>query len=581
MPRPSATCCDAWGTWRPRRSRRALRGTRTAGSPSWKRQRRAGRIQIGGELRWIALEDAALYRDALGTVPPPGVPDALLDRVEDALPQLAARFARRRGPFSAAEFAGRYALAREHVAALLGELVGRDRLLHGAFLPGGSAPEFCDPEVLRRIRRRSLARARAEVAPVESATLARFLGGRHGIGASRAARSTELRDVVAQLEGLPVSFAELERGILPARIGAYESRLLDELGATGEVVWIGRGALGARDGRVALYRRENVALLADSPPEAELEHPLARAVLEHLEVRGASFTAELWSALAPDAPDALRDALRELVWAGLVTNDTFGPLRALTSPRRVSRRPGRGADTHGAGRWSRVSSLVEPLPSDTERLHARARMLLARYGVVSRAAAHAEGIAGGFSGLYDVYREMEDAGQLRRGHFVEGLEGVQFAQAGSVDALRATPPEIGSPQVAVLAAVDPANPYGALVPWPATPAGSVPRRAAGASVVLAEGAPLLWLDRGGRRALSFEAPSGVLARAIAGLRELLFRDRRRGPLRLREIDGVPAAESPLRPELLDAGFRLDVDGLVLERFDSGRPARPPAAAARR
>jgi ATP-dependent Lhr-like helicase len=536
---------------------------------------RAVQVKVAGERRWLAAEDAALYRDALGVRPPEGVPEAFLAPSERPVEQLLARYARHRGPFVTGAAAARFGLVPAQAEIALEALVARERLLSGDFHPHGSEREWCDPEVLRRLRRRTLALLRGEVAPVDGATLAGFLPRWHGIGAGRRGE-TCLREALEQLEGAPLSFAELERLILPARVADYDPRMLDELGALGQLVWIGCGALGERDGRIALYRRDRVALLADPPSDPEGLDTLQRALLGHLEERGASFFAELVAAAGNPSQRDLLDALWDLVWRGLVTNDTFAPLRALAvrreleAPRRRRRRQPASA---AAGRWSRVAKLAHGEVEPTRRAHARALALLERYGVVSREALSGEPIPGGFSAVYPVYRQMEESGKLRRGHFVEGLSGAQFAYAGAVDRLRAARPHAGEGEVVVLAATDPAQPYGALLPWPATrAAGAAPRRAVGASVVLVEGEPLLFVERGGQRVLTFEVsePSrdeASRARAAAALPRL-FAERRRANLRIEQIDGAPALRSPLAENFLRAGFRADYKGLVLDRYDA-------------
>jgi ATP-dependent Lhr-like helicase len=568
------------------------------------RARRAAPVRIAGVPRWIAVEDAALYRDALGCVPPPGLADALLEPVEGAVDQLLTRYARTHGPFAADTVARRFGLVPAQAEALLGVLEARGRLLGGEFRPEGRAREWCDAEMLRRIRRRTLARLRGEVAPVEARTLARFLPAWHGIGAGHTGER-RLDEALAQLEGVPLPFSDLERAILPARVRDFDPRQLDERGALGRLVWVGAGALGERDGRIALYRRERAALLlAPAAPPDDLS-PVARALLDHLGRRGASFFAELVGAAgAAGALDPEREALGalwDLVWAGLVTNDTFAPLRALAArgrqpaPAARGRRPGRhapGAALAAAGRWSLVALLADPPAEPTRRAHARALGLLDRWGIVARDAMDVEAIPGGFSAVYPVLRAMEETGKLRRGHFVEGLAGAQFAFAGAVDQLRAvrapaarvvsTPqgdagaglggasgaPRAAAPDGIVLAACDPANPFGALLPWPpARSAEARPRRAAGAAVVLVDGVAALFLDRGGRQVTSF-APAhdepGALDAAAAALHALLL-DRRRRALRIERIDGAPALESPLRDAFLRAGFRADYKGLALDR----------------
>jgi len=591
--------------------------------------RRAARLRLAGEERWVAAEDVALYRDALGAVPPPGLAAALLEEVEAPLEQLAARFARRRGPFATRAFAARYGLLPAQVEPVLKTLEAEGRLLAGGFHPHGAEPEWCDPEVLRRLRRATLARLRREVAPVETTALARFLPGWQGVreagakdlrrGGAGAGAEGALDAALDQIEGLPLSFAELEQSILPARVPGYEPRMLDERGALGRWVWIGRGALGDRDGRVALYRRERVALLAE-PPEPPADLPrLHRTVLEHLERRGACFAGEIAAALRcapgapgsePGAPNAagggagraklgtepagtdptgspeLLRALWDLAWQGLVTNDTFAPLRALGTrppgrrPRsgRAARRGAGGAEL--AGRWSLVGPLLAGEVAPTARAHARALLLLERYGVVSREVAAIETHPGGFAAVYPVLRSMEETGKARRGHFVEGLSGAQFASAGAVDRLRRARIPSDEPEVHVLAASDPACAFGFLLPWPETrhPAAR-PRRAVGCRVAVVEGEAVLFLERGARRIWSFAplAPEGAeerLARAVAALPGALLSGRQRRTLRVEEIDGEPAARSPWAELFASAGFRPGYRGLELDRHAARSAARP-------
>ena len=430
--------------------------------------------------------------------------------------------------------------------------------------------------------------------PSTPRTYARFLSAWHGIGASGGGES-RLDEALAQLEGLPLPFSDLERVILPARIPGFDPRQLDERGALGQLVWVGCGALGERDGRVALFRRERAPLLLAPPAPPDELRPVARAILEHLAQRGACFFTELLAAAGGATEREVLDALWDLVWLGLATNDTFAPLRALAL-RGERRRPGRGAPSAAAGRWSRVADLAPPAPGAgdprapgaplsaadaTRRAHARALVLLERWGVLSREATLAEEVAGGFGAVYPVLRAMEEAGKLRRGDFVDGLEGAQFAFAGAVDQLRAARAAGEAPRAAALAASDPANPFGAALPWPPLrreDAGR-PRRAAGAIVALVGGAPALFLERSARSALTFreggEGEALVLAaRALQGL----FADRRRRALRIERIDGEPALTSPLRGAFEAAGFRAEYKGLALGRFEAeaGEPARSAA-----
>ena len=525
---------------------------------------RALQVALAGEPRWIASEDAGLYRDALGTSLPSGVADAFLAPVPGAREQLALRYARTHGPFPTRALAARTGLPAAELEPILAGLAARERLRSGELDPRGREREWCDPEVLRRLRQRTLAKLRAEVAAVDAATFSRFLAGWHGIGADGAA-GARLRTAVAQLEGMPLSFAELERAILPARVPDFDLRRLDELGARGELVFVGAGAQGERDLRIALYRRERVSLLCEPPQPPDDLPALERAVLAHLERRGASFLPELLAATGGPPLRALLDALWRLVAAGLVTNDAIAALRVLSSRREVaaaSTRRRRHSPLASAGRWSSVAQLVDPEVDATRRAHARALLWLDRYGVVSRDAVAVEGASGGFAPLYAVYRQMEEMGKVRRGHFVERLRGAQFAQAGVVDRLRAARAE-GEGLAGWLATVDPANPYGALLPWPAARVPDAPlRRAVGATLVQVGGVPALYLERGGRALTFADADDEALARAAAALPRMASARRRKG-LRIAEIDGVAAARSPHFGTFARAGFRVDYKGIAL------------------
>ncbi|HKG55998.1 MAG TPA: DEAD/DEAH box helicase [Candidatus Limnocylindrales bacterium] len=545
--------------------------------------RRAVPVRIAGEQRWIAIEDAARYRDAVGVPPPVGVPAAFLGATTAALEGLLARWARTHGPFLGPDPARRWGLPGGVVEDALGRLLSAGSILRGEFRPDGAEREWCDPEVLRLLRRRSLARLRREVEPVDPAALARFLPAWQGVAAATdvvpplrgSAGLERLAEVVDQLGGLPIPASVLERDVLPTRVPGYQPRLLDELGALGEVAWVGNGSLGRDDGRVALVRpgRE---ILRPGPVDASERPTGARhdAIRELLARRGASFYREIFAAAGGGTDREVLDALWDLVWAGEVTNDTFAPLRALRwkrPGRDARRRPGRLTSLgppEAAGRWS----LVEPAagsvaPAATERLHATALALLDRYGIVTREAVASEGIEGGFSAVYPILGALEEAGRIRRGYFVEGLGAAQFAMAGAVERLRTfRDPASDSHVVHLLAAADPANPYGAAIPWPRR--GDADRRpfqrAAGAYVVLVDGEAVLYIDRGGsslQTLPAFDDPS--LAAAAADALRALVRDGRVRELLVTKIDGLAVGESPHRGALLDAGFTAGYRGLVL------------------
>jgi ATP-dependent Lhr-like helicase len=559
-------------------------------------QRRAVEVRVAGEARWIAIEDVARYRDGLGIQPPRGMPEVFLAETTAGLEQVLARWARTHAPFTAREPAGRWGVPAGRVADALRRLEDAGTLLRGEFRPGGSDREWCDPDVLRALRRRSLARLRREVEPVPAAALARFLPAWHGLG-TEVGTLDRLLEVISQLEGLFLPWSIYERDVLAARVRGYVPRLLDELCASGEVVWLGRGALGNDDGRVALYRRERLALLAPAAAEDPLTESIHQQIREHLAQRGASFFREIFDAVDPPTDQKLLAALWDLVWSGEVTNDTPMPLRMRLLRRSRTRRllgVSRGGPPDAAGRWS----LVRPLPAPTtERLHGLALTLLERHGVVTREAVLAEGIAGGFAAVYPVLRAMEEAGKIRRGYFVEGLGAAQFALPGAVDRLRAerealTGGPMGAqrpartatderstgafvrrtaggeaPSARTLAAADPANPYGATLPWPhrAGAAARAPQRVAGAYVVLVDGEPVLYLERGtGSRALvtlpAFERDE-ISAAAAAELSRFVEQLPRR-ELTIERVDGAAVLASPARVVLEQAGFQREYLGLT-------------------
>ena len=602
-------------------------------------ERRAVELRVAGETRYVAVEDAARYRDALGCALPVGLPAVLTVDVlapgTDPLDELVARYASTHVPFEAEAVAERLGIPVVRVTAALNRLETAKRVTRGAFRPDGTSTEWCDTSVLRTVRRRSLARLRREVEPVPPEAYARFLAAWHSIDRPRRGADA-LADAITQLAGAPVAASILETDVLPARVGRYSSADLDVLLASGELVWIGAGSLGPNDGRIRLYWRDEIATLAP-PTDADPDNPAAAAVLAHLSEHGAAFWPDLLSAahaatavagdedggseLPPESGDQTSDRRREpratagsarpadlaslseqvlaalwdLVWAGLVTNDTLAPLRAL-GPRRGGRskstgrspaagratgarhgarrgrsgvltrsgprrpRPGRlrsGGPPSAAGRWSLTSLLREPAPPPTERAHGGAQALLERHGIVTRPGVLAEGHPGGFAAAYGILRALEERGSVRRGHFVEGLGAAQFATAAAVERLRDY--RESSDHVVVLGAADPAQPYGAALSWP--PSDGRPSRTAGAHVVLADGAPLVALDRGGRTLHTFEHAADDL-RWIGALRQSLA-DGRLAKVELARIDAGPAAEHPIHDALIEHGFTPGYRGPTL------------------
>ncbi|MDA3649283.1 ATP-dependent helicase [Saccharopolyspora indica] len=559
-------------------------------------QRRVLQVRIAGQERWIAIEDAGRVRDALGVALPVGVPEAFTEPVADPLGDLLIRYARSRGPFTADAAAQRFGLGVAVVHGVLDRLTGTGRLVRGELRPleagGGRALEYCDAEVLRRLRRASLARLRAEVEPVEPAALGRFLPTWHGIGARLRTAPTvdDVYSAVEQLAGVPVPASGLESLILPARLPGYSPALLDELTATGEVTWVGSGSLAGGDGWIALAPADVAdLLLPDLPEEPGTDSPLHRAVVSALD-GGALFFRQLADRagallLEQDesvpADDAVTSALWDLVWSGTVTNDTLAPLRSLVSgrgaahkPRRSAPRgryarlragrpsmPSRSGPPTVSGRWS-----LAPQPSNepTRRAHARAEAFLERHGVLTRGALDVERVTGGFSAVYKVLRAMEESGRCRRGYVVEGLGAAQFAVPGAIDRLRALSREEGPGEAVVLAAADPAQPYGGALDWPAAMGETRhrPGRKAGALVVLVSGEAVFYVERGGKSLLSFTEDEPALRAAAGGLARVV-RDGWLEQLSVQRADGEGAWGSRLAAVLTEAGFRATPKGLRL------------------
>ncbi|MET7706716.1 DEAD/DEAH box helicase [Micromonospora sp. NPDC005413] len=552
--------------------------------------RRVLRVRIAGEQRWVGVEDAARLRDALGVALPVGVAEAYLAPVADPLGDLVARYARTHGPFAAASCAARFGLGVFVVEQTLRRLGATGRVVSGEFTADSAGAQWCDAEVLRMLRRRSLAALRREIEPVPPRALATFLPRWQQIGSS--ARGVEaLAATVEQLQGAAVPASALERLVLPGRVADYSPAQLDELCASGEVLWAGSGAISGGDGWVTLAYADAAPLLLPPPDEALTRTPLHEAVLDALGDGQALFFRPLADRVGATDDAALTGVIWDLVWAGHLTNDTLAPLRAVlgaggahrsrpSAPRTRYRRPGRVAlPTRGgpptvAGRWSRLPERdVDP----TRRAAALADVLLERHGVVTRGAVMAEQVVGGFSAVYPVLSALEERGAARRGYFVEGLGAAQFAVPGAVDRLRALAEPTdgargrGTPAT-VLAATDPANPYGAALPWPdrvvdsgdgAAPAtGHRAGRKAGALVVQVGGDLVLYVERGGRTLLSFTDDTDALAAAGKALADAVHSGAL-GAMSVERADGEAVHSSPLRDALTAAGFRATPRGLRL------------------
>jgi ATP-dependent Lhr-like helicase len=594
--------------------------------------RRLIRVRMGGEERWAAIEDSARLRDGLGVALPVGVPQVFLEPVPDPLGDLVARYARTHGPFTGRDVADWFGLGMAVMTDVLRRLVADGRVVQGELRPiesggGVHGNDFCDAQVLRTLRRRSLAALRAEVEPVPAVDLARFLPSWQGVGAGLRGSEGVLR-AVEQLAGAVVPASALETLVLPSRVQAYGPALLDELTTTGEVIWRGHSALPGDDGWISLHLAET-ARLTLAPPSQDLDlTERHRDVLDALGGGGAFFFRTLSDAVASNDDEALTRLLWDLIWAGRISNDTLAPLRALLAggrtaykPRRTAPRSARYSGRAGslgalsgrrlstgrtsmpprtgpptaAGRWS----LLPPIePDATVRSYATAEVLLDRYGIVTRGSVVAEAVSGGFAGVYRVLAAAEESGRVRRGYFVEGLGAAQFATAGAVDRLRAQsrplPDALArssaehrdrAPSAVVLAAPDPANPYGAALGWPArvtdlsdeperpTPgaksgprSGHKPGRKAGALVVLVDGSLTLYVERGGKTLLSWTDEPAFLQSAADAL-ALAVREGALGKLTVEKADGnsVLGSDHPLATALAGAGFRATPRGLRLRR----------------
>jgi ATP-dependent helicase Lhr and Lhr-like helicase len=555
--------------------------------------RRALTVSFAGRSWWVAIEDIGRLRDGVGVAVPPGVPTAYTEQAADPLGELLGRYARTHTPFTTADAAARFGLGLRVTADVLSRMASPGtsgaRLVRGDFVAermgGPRGEQWCDADVLRILRRRSLAALRAQVEPVSTAAYGRFLPGWHGIASGHSGLDG-LMSVIDQLAGVRIPASALEPLVLSPRVRDYSPAMLDELLATGEVTWSGAGSISGSDGWIALHASDSAPLTLAAPAEIDFTDT-HRAILETLAGGGGYFFRQLTPGEHSDA--ALKDALWELIWAGWVTGDTFAPVRAAlagtggrkrSAPAHRGRRPPRlsrysvahaqhrGIDPTVAGRWS---ALPAPEPDSTLGAHYQAELLLNRHGVLTRGAVGAEGVPGGFATLYKVLSTFEEAGRCQRGYFVESLGGAQFAVASTVDRLRSyldgVDQERPEYRAVVLAAADPANPYGAALPWP-TPDGARPGRKAGALVVLVDGELAWFLERGGRSLLTFTDDPAVHRSAAVALADLVAAGRVAAIL-VERIDGVPALQpapdgpSPVTAALSEAGFTRTPRGMRL------------------
>jgi ATP-dependent Lhr-like helicase len=554
--------------------------------------RRALTVSFADQTWWVAIEDVGLLRDGVGIAVPMGVPASFTESVTDPLGELLGRFARTRGPFTTKDAADRFGLGLRVAADVLGRMAVDGKLVRGEFTyepapPSGrlDSEQWCDADVLKILRRRSLAALRAQVEPVSTAAFARFLPAWQQVGSGRAAGVDGLLSVIEQLAGVAMPASAVEPLVLGQRVGDYQPAMLDELLASGEVTWSGAGSIGSGDGWIAFHSADTAPLTLTAPGELQFTD-VHRAILHTLGPGGGYFFRQLTADAGSD--EAVKQALWELIWTGRVTGDTFAPVRTLLAgpgrrggahrqrqrpPRlssyRVMHGQARTSDPTVAGRWS----ALPPAELDsTVRAHFQAELLLNRYGVLTKGSS--DGVPGGFAMLYKVLTALEDAGRCQRGYFVESLGGAQFATASTVDRLRTyldgVDLERRDYHAVVLAATDPANPYGAALPWPADDdVGHRPGRKAGALVVLVDGELTWFLERGGRSLLSFAGDPGAHAAAAAALVQLVSA-RRLPSLLVEKLNGVGVlAPNPddqsaaVQDALTEAGFARTPRGLRL------------------
>jgi ATP-dependent Lhr-like helicase len=566
-------------------------------------------IRIGGDERWISIEDTGDYLAAFGVQAPRGVPDVFLDPSDDPLGRLLGRRTRSTTPATTLELAERWGITPARLQTPLEALLATGALLRGGFLPGRREEEWCDAEVLRRLRRRTLARLRREIEPADRSALARFLLSWHGLLQPPAGSAAATRDVVMQLEGIEASPAQWERDLVAPRLGSWRAQWLDELVKTGQVTWMGRGSKSGSI-QVALYATPHVELLAPAPDELP-DDPDCIVVDEWLQSRGASFVGDVVAGTGIPLERTLT-ALWRLAAAGRTTNDSWSTVRAgaktaaqaartdaagapaapaatygtsrrsgLRAGRRTRRRgpqaglPGGEVDVRFQGRWSRLP--VDRAHED-ERIAAISEALLDTFGVVTRHSVQARPVAGGFAAVYRALAVQEEIGAVRRGWFVEGLGGAQFALPEAVDRLRAVrEPTGGTPPVVVLRANDPAQPFGAILAWPdhPTPGTTTPRRDASSYVVLRDGELLATVSPSGRRLVAWQRDAmGEIARALAQL----VQQRRIDRLAIEQLDDGAVDAETIRA-FADTGFVRTPRGLratpstVAEARDQLRASR--------
>jgi len=562
-------------------------------------RRRISEVKIKGISRYIACEDAGRYRDALGCSIDTDLPEAFLQAQLSPLESLISRFAATHVPFKSEDVAQHFGLGVAVAENALNQLVNEGKLQSGEFLPQGQGREWCDARVLKRLKERSLARVRKTIEPVSHVAYAQFLSEWQGVGKRRRGLDA-LLDVVHQLQGVPIPYSDLERAVLPARIDEYLVGDIDRLCAAGEVIWTGIESIGASDGRIALYLTDEFSKLAPEHFEERTADSMESRIVEALAARGALFFDDIVDIVSAFPADVVK-ALWNLVWAGEISNDTLAPLRSLARTDRRGRRqrasgrarafrsrrnPGQAGTE---GRWSLLRGPSTAAVSATQMRLAQAEALLERYGVLTREAVAHENIVGGFSAIYPVLKQMEQAGRVRRGYFVADLGASQFSLPGADDRLRDDALKInnadettGQFAVTLLAACDPANPYGASLKWPPMSASSSKvSRSAGALVALLAGQAIAWLNRSQDALIVFDDDSEDKTHRQdwpVGLANALKQHATQSNgLIIKRINGQGWDEhsehresrqtlrTTVQTALIDAGFQLSAQGMQFRR----------------
>lgn len=521
-------------------------------------ERRIVEVTLKGELHFVAVEDVGRLRDALGVQPPPGVPAVFLEPVPDPLGDVVGRYARTHTPFTVSQAAAALQLPTAVVDNVLRSLESTGRVVRGAFLTGGAEQEWVDSNVLKRLKRRSLASLRQEIEPVDQIQYAKFNAQWQGAGEDPKHGFHAFETSVERLQGAAIPASVIERDILGPRV-VNAPVFLDKVLSAGDLVWVGREAIGNRDGRISLFYPESLNTLWPGPDDAADLNPLARSVLGFLQNNGASFFRDVYADCGGGDINSMAEALWDLVWSGHITNDTFAPVRSYQARRKTRATGGRGLTRFPdfvAGRWSLLTSIATAAPSPTEKHTAWAQLLLDRYGVVTRSTALAENYPGGFTGLYPVFSHLEETGRLRRGYFVEGLGGSQFAISGAIELLRGRTTE----STVGMAATDPANAYGSLIPWPNSEVRLA--RDAGAYVIIHDGALVAYLDKGRRGLSLFTDDTSIYPEIGRELATIAGRHRR---MTLHKVDEDAANVSTLAPILSEWGFAPAPKGLAYRR----------------